>query len=82
MSKSPIERAARALCKLDGHPENTAFEGAPMWRSYLPQVRSVLQAIREPSDHMCLLPTIGRLDDSDAEQIWTAMIDAALDEAG
>src|SRR3546814_2241469 len=25
-----IERAARALCKFDGHAENIRFEGAPM----------------------------------------------------
>lgn len=42
--KSPRERAARALCRLDGHPENIKFEGAPMWQSYLPQVDAVLEA--------------------------------------
>jgi hypothetical protein len=26
-----IEAAARALCRLDGHPENIRFEGNPMW---------------------------------------------------
>jgi hypothetical protein len=31
---SPQERVCRALCRLDGHPENIAFEGAPMWQSY------------------------------------------------
>lgn len=42
--KSPRERAARALCRLDGHPENIQFEGKPMWQSYLPQVDAVLEA--------------------------------------
>lgn len=43
-TKSPRERAARALCRLDGHPENTMFEGKPMWMSYLDQVDAVLKA--------------------------------------
>ncbi len=27
-----IEAAARALCRSDGNPENTKFEGKPMWQ--------------------------------------------------
>ena len=42
-SKSPRERAARALCSLEGHPQDIKFEGAPMWVSYLPQVDAVLR---------------------------------------
>lgn len=53
-AKSPIERAARALCILDGHPENIAFEGRPMWESYLPQVRAVLEAVRDPASAMSI----------------------------
>lgn len=48
----PLERAARALCTLDGHPENIRFEGAPMWQSYMPQVRAVVSAIREANNAM------------------------------
>ena len=39
------ELAARALCRHDGHPENTRFEGKPMWESYLPAADAVLGAI-------------------------------------
>jgi len=46
--QSPRERAARALCRLDGHFENTTFEGKPMWQSYLAQVDAVLQAALPP----------------------------------
>ena len=42
--KSPRERAARALCRLAGNPEDTNFEGRPMWTSYLDEVDAVLQA--------------------------------------
>lgn len=42
--KTPRERAARALCRRAGNPENTAFEGRPMWISYLDEVDVVLQA--------------------------------------
>lgn len=39
------ELAARALCRHDGHPEDTSFEGKPMWESYLPAADAVLDAI-------------------------------------
>lgn len=65
-----IERAARALCKFDGHAENIRFDGEPMWRSYLPQVRTVFDAVRT-------VPPPG----ADTE-VWRAMIEAALTEGG
>lgn len=40
----PRERAARALCRFNGVPENTQFEGRPMWESYLPEVDAILEA--------------------------------------
>ena len=63
-----IERAARALCKFDGHAENIKFEGAPMWQSYVPQARALLAAVRSS-------PPAG----SDGE-VWREMLDAALKE--
>ena len=39
-----IEAAARALCRLDGHPENTKFEGSPMWMSYLREAEAAINA--------------------------------------
>ena len=46
--RPPRERAARALCALQGNPEDAAFEGEPMWQSYLPDVDAVLQAALTP----------------------------------
>ncbi|MEG8040514.1 hypothetical protein QP166_14610 [Sphingomonas sp. LR60] len=43
---SPIERAARALCRLAGRPENTRFEGRPMWESYIDEAAASLSAVR------------------------------------
>ena len=43
--KDPRELAARALCRLNGVPEDTRFEGKPMWMSYLDDVDTVLEAI-------------------------------------
>lgn len=63
---TPIESAARALCRFDGHPENIRFEGAPMWRSYAPQARAMLEAIRA-------CPPAG----VDAD-VWRAMINVVL----
>lgn len=42
--KPPRERAARALCRLHDVPADAAFEGKPMWMSYLPEVDAVLGA--------------------------------------
>jgi hypothetical protein len=39
------ELGARALCRLAGNPENSTFEGNPMWMSYLPEVDAVFSAI-------------------------------------
>ena len=41
-----IEAAARARCRLDGHPENIRFEGNPMWSSYLPAAKAAIEAAR------------------------------------
>lgn len=43
--KPARELAARALCRADGNPEDTQFEGKPMWESYLPAADAVLDAI-------------------------------------
>jgi hypothetical protein len=39
-----IEAAARALCRNAGHPENTKFEGLPMWQSFLPEAKAAIEA--------------------------------------
>lgn len=84
MSISPLERAARALCRLDGHPENATMDGKPLWQDYLPEVRAVLEAIREPDDRgvtegMCVALNAGEgAKPETVEAIYRAMIDAAL----
>ncbi|WP_156681050.1 hypothetical protein [Sphingomonas profundi] len=64
-----IERAARALCKFDGHAENIRFEGAPMWQSYVPQARALLDAIRSAAPAGADVAA------------WRMMIEAALGES-
>lgn len=39
-----IEAAARALCRGEGNPENTKFEGKPMWQSYVPAAKVAIEA--------------------------------------
>lgn len=63
-----IEKAARALCKFDGHAENIKFEGAPMWQSYVQQARALLDSVQAAAPA-----------GTDSE-IWRAMIEAALVE--
>lgn len=43
--KPPRELAARALCRFHDLPEDTQFEGKPMWMSYLDEVDVVLEAV-------------------------------------
>jgi hypothetical protein len=43
--KPARELAARALCRKAGNPEDSTFEGRPMWESYLPEADAVLKAI-------------------------------------
>jgi hypothetical protein len=43
-TKSPRERAARALCRLAGNPENAIYNGKPMWMSFLPEADAALEA--------------------------------------
>jgi hypothetical protein len=42
--KPPRGRAARALCRFNGVPEDITFEGRPMWESFLPEVDTILEA--------------------------------------
>lgn len=42
-----IERAARALCRFQGLPENTQYEGRRMCESFISQATAVVEAIDE-----------------------------------
>jgi hypothetical protein len=47
-----VEKVARALCRLDGHPENATMDGKPLWRDYEPEARAAIAAMREPTPEM------------------------------
>lgn len=58
------EKAARALCRKAGHPENIAYEGGKMWESFLPEVDTVLkQAGFQPENNNLVIS----LGDDEAE---------------
>ena len=83
----PIERAARALCKHEGHAENIKFEGGKMWESYIPEVRIVIEALRKPSPEMTFAGEKLLADDrmhsvsrTDIRDSWIAMVDALLNK--
>lgn len=85
-----LEFPARALRRLDGHPENATIEGKPRGMDYLREARTVLAAIREPNAFMAAAgaETIrnvgpdesGEAHQSDAANTWRFMFDAALAE--
>lgn len=82
--KSPLERAARALCELAGNPPGASMNGKPLWMDYLPEVRAVVRAIREPSGAMVAAGyeamSNGDGGPADAADCHRAMIDALLEE--
>ena len=81
-----IEKAARALCEAQGQDATALVEGTPAWRTYVPQVMTVLAAIHEPSDVMKeagaeIVRYVGEGESdyahqSDAANVWRFMIDA------
>jgi len=84
---SPLERACRALCELEGNPPDEAFDGRPMWGRYLPQVKAVLDAMHEPSPRMTeagaeIIRYVGPDESAfghqaEAANVWRFMIDVA-----
>jgi hypothetical protein len=92
---SPLERAARALRTRDTHGAVAGLsmtpyinEGGglvPDWRGYLPEARTVIRALREPSDDMLRVyaDTILQHGSGGHKAIkagWRAMIDKLLEE--
>lgn len=77
--RPPLECAARALCALDSHPPDIKMDGKPMWQDYLPEVRAVLGALRDPSVEM-VAAADGLSCSVGTGAHWQAMIDAAIKE--
>lgn len=80
-----IERAARALCALDGKSPDEPSVNQPLWQRYVPQVVAVLDALHEPT---CDMKEAGseifksynpehsdHAHQSDAANVWRYMID-------
>ena len=80
---TPLERACRALCELDGHPPGATMDGKPLWQDYLPEVRAVIAAIREPTPEMVVAgdEVVRNSIRFDKQGLgWQAMIDEILGE--
>lgn len=73
-AKSPRERAARALCKLDRNRPDVTFLGRPMWTSYLPEVDAVLRSVLGEKSWAAMIEGIVAevpcQQDSDGEPMW------------
>lgn len=48
--KSPREKAARTLCRMARIPEDSEFNGKPMWMIFLPEADAVLEAALPPEE--------------------------------
>ncbi|MDR5655486.1 hypothetical protein [Ruixingdingia sedimenti] len=48
--KTPLELAARALCRTKGLPEDMRFQGAKMWQAHLGDAMAILQAALPPDE--------------------------------
>lgn len=83
---SPIEKAARALCRAHGNDEEDMSDGVPRWVAFLPQLMSVIDALYEPGSAMKaagseIIRHVGHEESeasyrSDAANVWRFMIDA------
>lgn len=82
---SPIEKAARSLCRAHDEDEEDISIGAPRWTAYLPQVMMVIDALHEPSLPMMeagseIIRYVGDAESDDgyrgdAANVWRFMID-------
>lgn len=83
---NPIEKAARALCRLHGEEEEDMSGGTPRWSAFLPQVMGVIEALHEPDEMMKeagseIIRHVGNEESdtgyrSDAANVWRFMMDA------
>lgn len=80
-----IEKVARAMFKAD-FPDS---EWRPTEDGYMRMARAAIEAMREPTNIMCLAALRFEDEDGDgkvdwpmAQKTWRAMIDAALNEKG
>lgn len=48
--KTTLELAARALCRQQGLPEDTQYQGAKMWHSQLGPAMTILREALPPED--------------------------------
>lgn len=48
--KTPLELAARAICRRRGLPENTQYQGGKMWQAHLGDALEILRAALPPED--------------------------------
>jgi hypothetical protein len=82
-----VERVARALCRIDGNPENATMDGKPLWQDYVSEARAAIEAMREPDEVM-----VEAMQDARNQQAhthrdlavmpWQAGIDATLNPEG
>lgn len=83
---TPIEKAARLLCRTSGEAEDDLVSGVPRWTMHLPQLIDILDTLREPSPAMTeagaeIIRHVGPEESeagyqSDAANVWRFMIDA------
>lgn len=76
------EKIARALCELHRHdPDELILPETPAWVGYLPEARTVLEALREPDERMVQAGNDARDPNApigpNTVEVWQAMLSAA-----
>lgn len=77
MISEMVERVAKAIFANKRQTSGLTLAYLPNWRECVPDARSAIAAMREPTSEMELA---GEICECNETVIWKAMIDAAIDE--
>lgn len=87
---SKIEEVARALCRQEGEAPDLPTPHHPtvkhLWEHYIPSARAAIEAMRKPTVNMSMKGLVQserddiNLTPEEVDDMWGAMVDAALSE--
>lgn len=91
-----VERVSRALCSsfqgidpdkplaFKGVDPDVIYLGEPLWKGMLPIARTIIAAMREPTEYMMNYPRshagVPACGNEEYGNVWRLMIDGAVDQ--